>query len=159
MMNLLVEAGADPYLTTEDQTTALMMAAGLGKRAASDITYYDWTEARAVAAVSVALQVGVEVNAANAHGETAMHAAAYHNATEVIDALLKAGADINALNAAEQTPLRIAEGHLICCTTFVRHSEAAEYLSELGANSEAGIQLTFGLTNFGDDVESAGVQE
>ena len=54
-------------------------------------------------------------------------------------------------NAAEQTPLRIAEGHLICCTTFVRHAEAAARLRGLGADPDAGIRLTFGLTNYGDE--------
>ena len=150
-MRLLAAAGADPYLTTDDGTTALMLAAGLGKRAATDITYYDWTEQKAVEALEAGLELGLDVNAANAHGETALHAAAYHNANPVIDFLVSNGARIDALNAAEQTPLRLAEGHLICCTTFVRHAEAAARLRELGADSEAGIQLTFGLTNYGDE--------
>ena len=94
---------------------------------------------------------GLDIDAANAHGETALHAAAYHNANPVIEFLVGRGADIDALNAAEQTPLRIAEGHLICCTTFVRHAEAAARLRALGADPDAGIQLTFGLTNYGDE--------
>ena len=151
MMRLLAAAGADPYLTTDDGTTALMLAAGLGKRAATDITYYHWTEQKAVEALAAGLELGLDVNAANAHGETALHAAAYHNANPVIDFLVANGAHIDALNAAEQTPLRLAEGHLICCTTFVRHAEAAARLRELGADPEAGIQLTFGLTNYGDE--------
>ena len=153
MMRLLAEHGADPQLTTNDGTTALMLAAGLGKRASSDITYYTWTEANAVDAIQVGLELGVDVNAANAHGETALHAAAYHNANRVIERLLEAGAEIDATNAAEQTPLRIAEGHLICCTTFVRHDDAAARLRELGADPAVGIRLTFGLTNYGDSTE------
>ena len=151
MMRRLAEAGADPRATTDDGTTALMLAAGLGKRAATDITYYDWTEDKAVEALAAGLDLGLDVNAANAHGETALHAAAYHNANPVIEFLLGRGADVDALNAAEQTPLRIAEGHLICCTTFVRHAEAAARLRALGADPDAGIQLTFGLTNYGDE--------
>ena len=150
MMRLLAEAGADPHLTTADGTTALMLAAGLGKRAATDITYYDWTEEKAVAALAAGLELGLDINAANEPGETALHAAAYHNANRVIEFLVDNGAAIDAPNAAEQTPLRIAEGHLICCTTFVRHAEAAARLQELGADPDAGIQLTFGLTNYGD---------
>ena len=151
MMRRLAEAGADPRATTDDGTTALMLAAGLGKRAATDITYYDWTEDKAVEALAAGLDLGLDVNAANAHGETALHAAAYHNANPVIEFLVGRGADVDALNAAEQTPLRIAEGHLICCTTFVRHAEAAARLRALGADPDAGIQLTFGLTNYGDE--------
>ena len=151
MMRRLAEAGADPRATTDDGTTALMLAAGLGKRAATDITYYDWTEDKAVEALAAGLDLGLDVNAANTHGETALHAAAYHNADPVIEFLVDRGADVDALNAAEQTPLRIAEGHLICCTTFVRHPEAAARLRALGADPDAGIQLTFGLTNYGDE--------
>ncbi len=151
MMRRLAEAGADPRATTDDGTTALMLAAGLGKRAATDITYYDWTEEKAVEALAAGLDLGLDVDAANAHGETALHAAAYHNANPVIEFLVGRGADIDALNAAGQTPLRIAEGHLICCTTFVRHAEAAARLRALGADPDAGIRLTFGLTNYGDE--------
>ena len=151
MMRLLAEAGADPLMTTGDGTTALMLAAGLGKRAATDITYYDWTEEKAVEALAAGLELGVDVDAANEHGETALHAAAYHNANRVIEFLVDRGANIDAPNAADQTPLRIAEGHLICCTTFVRHAEAAALLRVLGADPNVGIQLTFGLTNYGDE--------
>ena len=151
MMRLLAAAGADPTRTTDDGTNALMLAAGLGKRAATDITYYDWTEEKAVEALVAGLDLGLDVNAANAHGETALHAAAYHNANRVVRFLAERGADIDAQNAAQQTPLRIAEGHLICCTTFVRHAEAAAELRALGADPAAGIQLTFGLTSYGDE--------
>ncbi len=151
MMRLLAGAGADPQLTTDDGTTALMLAAGLGKRAATDVTYYAWTEEKAVEALAAGLALGLDVNAANEHGETALHAAAYHDANRVIEFLVANGAHVDALNAAGQTPLRLAEGHLICCTTFVRHPEAAARLRELGADPEAGIQLTFGLTNYGDE--------
>ena len=138
MMRRLAEAGADPRATTDDGTTALMLAAGLGKRAATDITYYDWTEEKAVEALAAGLDLGLDVDAANAHGETALHAAAYHNANPVIEFLVGRGADIDALNAAGQTPLRIAEGHLICCTTFVRHAEAAAPAARAGRRSGRG---------------------
>jgi ankyrin repeat protein len=150
MMRLLAEAGGDPARTTDDGTTAAMMAAGLGKRAAQEITYYQWSETKAMAALGVALELGVDVNAANEHGETALHAAAYHNANDVIRFLVAEGASMDATNSARQTPLRIAEGHLICCTTFVRHEGAADVLRQLGADPGAGVQLTFGLTGYGD---------
>lgn len=153
MVQLLVDAGADAYATTDDGTTALMMAAGLGKRAAREITYYRWSESQAIETLAVLLELGLDVNTKNAHGETALHAAAYHNANDLIRYLVSQNADIDAANGARQTALRLAEGHLVCCTTFVRHEEAADVLRGLGADSEMGIQLTFGLTAFGDDAE------
>ena len=112
-----------------------------------------WTAAAEgnIAAIQAHLDAGGDINAGNAHGETALHAAAYHNANEVIRFLVAAGARIDATNAARQTPLRLAEGHLICCTTFARHEEAARVLRELGADPNVGVQLTFGLTGFGDE--------
>ena len=153
IMRLLAASGADPLRTTNDGTTALMLAAGLGKRASTDITYYDWTEEKAIEALTVGLELGIDINATNKHGETALHAAAYHNANRVIEFLVEAGASIDATNAAGQTALRVAEGHLICCTTYVRHAEAAERLRGLGADPDVGIQLTFGLTAFGDQAD------
>jgi len=52
---------------------------------------------------------------------------AQHFAAEFIGRF-RAFANINATNAADQTPLLVAEGHLICCTTFVNHPETAAFI-------------------------------
>ena len=48
MMRLLLDAGANPLKTANDGTTALIVAAGLGKRSSTDmfkfIRYYTWDE-------------------------------------------------------------------------------------------------------------------
>ena len=152
MMRLLAAHGANPHLTTNDGTTALMLAAGLGKRAAQDMTYFDWTEPRAISALAAGLELGIDINAANVHGETALHAAAYQGANGVIEFLVESGADIDATNVAEQTALRVADGHLICCTSFFRFPSTVERLRELGADPDAGIQLIFGDTGESEDV-------
>ena len=147
-MRILAEAGADPFATTVDGTTALTLAAGLGKRAATDITYYDWNQDNAIEAVQVALDRGIDINAANEWGETALHAATYHAADELIQFLVDHGANLDATNWEVQTPLRLAKGHMICCTTYVEHPQIAELLLELGANPEVGKQVTFGLLGY-----------
>ncbi len=152
MMRLLAAHGADSHLTTNDGTTALMLAAGLGKRAAQDMSYFDWTEPKAIAALAAGLQLGIDIDAANVHGETALHAAAYQGANRVIEFLVESGADIDATNAAEQTALRVADGHLLCCTSFIRFPSTVARLRELGADPEAGIQLAFGMTGASEDV-------
>ena len=48
----------------------------------------------------------------------------------------------------DQTPLRVAKGHMICCTTYAEHPHIAELLLELGADPEAGKQVTFGLLGY-----------
>jgi ankyrin repeat protein len=150
-MRILAEGGADPFTTTDDGTTALALAAGLGKRAAQDITYYEWNQRNAIEAAKVALDLGVDINAANEWGETALHGATYHAADELITFLVEQGADLNATNWEAQTPLRLAKGHMLCCTTYVEHPHIADLLQELGADPTAGKQVTFGLLGYHSD--------
>jgi ankyrin repeat protein len=150
-MRILAEAGADPFATTDDGTTALILAAGLGKRAAQDITYYEWDQHKAIDAARYALELGVDINAANEWGATALHGAVYHAAGDLIRFLVENGADIDATDWEDQTPLRLARGHMICCTTYVEHPEIADLLRELGADPTAGTRVTFGLLGYHAD--------
>ena len=155
-MRILAEAGADPFATTDDGTTALLLAAGLGKRAATDITYYDWDQHKAIEAARYALELGLDINAANEWGATPLHAAVYHAADALIRFLVENGADLNATDWEEQTPLRLARGHMICCTTYVEHPHIADLLLELGADPHAGKRVTFGLLGYHADEREDG---
>lgn len=151
MMRLLVERGADPKKTAKDGTSAIMLAAGLGKRSQTDmfafIRYYSWDEDRAISAITLAKELGGDINGKNQFGETALHGAVYHGANKLARWLVENGANINAPNWADQTPLRSANGHLYS-GTFVRYPETAALLSTLGANPEAGTQLNFGIVAY-----------
>ena len=79
MMRLLLAAGADPTLRQTNKNTLLMLAAGLGRRFdqnADALEYEYGTEADLLAGVTLCVELGLDVNAANAQGETAMHVAA-----------------------------------------------------------------------------------
>ncbi len=110
LMKLLIELGANPLITTEDGTTPLMVAAGLGTRAPEE----DAGTPEAVAeAVKFAISLGLDLNAVDSNGETAMHGAAYKHKAAAVALLAAAGADINIWNTKNNlgwTPLRIATG-------------------------------------------------
>ncbi len=109
-MRLLVDLGADPHLTNEDHSTPLMVAAGLGTAAPGEDP---GTESEVLDAVTLALEVGLDINAVDDKGETAMHGATYKHLPRVVRFLADAGADIEIWNRTNDkgiTPLNIAEG-------------------------------------------------
>jgi len=112
-MRLLVELGANPLLGNVDNCTPLMAACGIGiGGAAADETA--GTESEVLEAAQLALDLGGDVNAVDANGETAMHGAAYKNLPKVVQFLTDKGAKIETWNRKNKygwTPLLIAEGH------------------------------------------------
>jgi uncharacterized protein len=110
LMRLLAQLGADPLMPNEDNTTPLMVAAGVGTQAPGEDP---GTESEVLDAVTVALQLGNDLNAVDSNGETVMHGAAYKHAPTVVRFLAAKGARIevwNQPNAKGWTPLKIAEG-------------------------------------------------
>jgi len=111
LMRALAALGADPLITNADGSTALMAAAGLGTRSPGEDA---GTEPEVLEAMQVALDLGVDINAVDKNGETAMHGAAYKNIPAVVEFLAAKGAKIEVWNQKNKrgwTPLTIAEGH------------------------------------------------
>jgi ankyrin repeat protein len=110
LMRLLAQLGADPLLGNEDDTTPLMVAAGLGTQSPGEDP---GTEPEVLEAVAVALALGNELNAVDKNGETVMHGAAYKHVPSVVHFLAEKGAKIEVWNQPNKrgwTPLKIAEG-------------------------------------------------
>jgi len=113
VMRLLLDAGADPLATMPNGTTALMFAAGLGWRDGSPAapSFDQGTDEEAVAAIGLLLDVGLDVNASNESGDTALHAAVGGRGSErIVQALVDRGADLNTPNGRGRTPLDAARG-------------------------------------------------
>ena len=103
LMKTLADVGADPLLRNENNSTALMLA---GSR--------DGTAEEVLQAMQLALDLGVDIDAVDYNGETAMHSAAYRNRPETIKLLAHKGAAIDIWNRENKngsTPLAIAVGY------------------------------------------------
>jgi ankyrin repeat protein len=111
LMRTLAKLGADPSLANADNSTPLMVAAGLATRSPGEDA---GTESEVLVAVQVALELGADVNAVDNNGETAMHAAAYKNLPKVVKFLAAHGAKVDVWNRNDKfgwTPLAIAIGY------------------------------------------------
>ena len=133
MMRLLAAGGANPLLTTANKTTALMAAAGVGRSEGSELpTFgtYPVSDTRALSAVQAAAELGVDVNATDDQGVTALHGAVQNGHNTVIQFLADKGANLNAKDKAGRTPMSLAKYVQI---NFREHKESAELLRKLGA--------------------------
>jgi uncharacterized protein len=112
IMRALAAGGADTQATMPSGDTALMAAAGLGASTQADrrgLSVLDGgrveDESRVVAVVAAAIAGGVDVNATNRSGNTALHAAALLGYDQVIQQLVDAGARVDVKNSQGQTAL------------------------------------------------------
>ena len=127
IMQLLLAAGANPLLSTKTQTSALMLAAGVGRGSTP--------EREALEAVKLCVKLGNDVNAIDDTGETALHGTAYRGndgSTTIIRFLVDNGAKLNVQNKFGWTPLAIAEG-IYYGANDTRSDTTAELLRQLGA--------------------------
>jgi ankyrin repeat protein len=111
LMKLLVASGADPILPNVEDSTPLIVAAGLATRSPGEDA---GTEREVIDAVDFLLGLGADINAVDKNGETAMHGAAYKNLPEVVRFLAARGAKVEVWNRPDKfdwTPLAIAVGY------------------------------------------------
>jgi ankyrin repeat protein len=137
-VRVLLDAGADPNITTEQGMTPLIMASGGG----TDIQRARAPEERAMAIDTVKLLIerGVDIHAVGQYGWTALHQASYQGLTDVIEYLVSKGSNINEMDSFGQTPLSISLAVLVQDIGARRlqiprryRKEVAELLLKLGA--------------------------
>jgi ankyrin repeat protein len=130
-MRLLQSLGADPRIATYSNNTALMVAAGIG--------YVEGArryrpERDALEAVKITVAAGVDVNATNANGQTALHGAVYRAANSIIRYLIvDAGARSEFQDELDRNPLKLAIDGFNQVASLIRRDSAATLLKELGA--------------------------
>jgi hypothetical protein len=156
VLKTLLAAGADYRLTTDDGTTPLMVAAGLGRSTFTPSLQRGRRSQTAEEAVKVLLDAGADVNAVNEADFTALHGAAFRGLNEVIEILVTRGANINARDFRGRTPYRLAEGSKQSFQ-FQAYPETAEFIKKLGANPRLGIPGTVQERN--RDLSAASAQK
>ena len=148
VVRLLVDRGADPLQGTLDNTTPLMVAAGVGW--AEGFTF-QYSEDETLEVVKLLLGKGARVNDANEDGITALHGAAYKGANSVVRLLVDRGADLAAkdkgqdygfgVSSVRMTPLNWAEGVPIGMSSAIYHGDTVALL--VGLVKDRGIPIVY----------------
>jgi uncharacterized protein len=134
-MRTLLAGGANSLLPTKENTTPLMVAAGLGQTRIRT----EPEEKNALEAAKILVELGADVNAADPTGQTALHGAAYTASDSIVQFLVDHGAKMNVKDSYGMTPLSVAEGIIPPDLTDVdknpkiAHKSTAELLRKLGA--------------------------
>jgi len=155
VLETLLAAGADLRLTTDDGTTPLMVAAGLGRCTFDPNLKRGARSSGAEEAVTVLLNAGADINAVNEADFTALHGAAYRGLNEVIKILVDRGANINARDYRGRTPYRLAEGSKQSFQ-FQAYPDTAAFMKGLGADTSIGVPGT--VQERMRDIPAAGAQ-
>lgn len=146
-MRLLLAGGADPIARTNDGTTALMVAAGADYVEGADKYGRRWfgdnlaLQESALEAVTLLLDLGLDINATNDNRQTALHGAVYLGGTLLVPFLVERGAEIDVINARGQTPWMIAAQGEYRSGSFYTHKETGDVLERLGADMTLGEDL------------------
>jgi uncharacterized protein len=146
-MHILIAGGADPSVTTVDDTTPLMVAAGVDFIEGQDKYGRRWfsldtsaLQEKAMASVLYCLDLGNDINAVNDRGQTALHGAVYFGGTRMVPFMVEHGAKVNVVNKRGQTPWLITQGEYQA-GSFIAHTETGDVLERYGADTQLGRDL------------------
>jgi len=142
LMTLMEDFEADPRITGPGDITPLMAAARAactGSCAFAGGNHASQEEIEiALNAVKAAVEMGIDINAKNSDGQTAMHMAAFTGADAVVQYLADKGADINVKDKYGETPWSMASGIspvLRYRGLYGTHESTAALLVKLGATT------------------------
>jgi ankyrin repeat protein len=107
IVKALAAGGANLSLTTDDGTTPLMVASGLGRSTFQPGLQRGRRSVGAEEMVKFLLDHGADINAVNEADFQAIHGAAFAGNDEMIQLLVERGANINARDYRGRTPYRM----------------------------------------------------
>ena len=95
-MHILLDAGANPKIQTGTKASAIMAATGLNHGIGESFV----TEAEAMAAVKILLDLGVDPKGETTFGENALFGPAYRGWNTLLAQMIDLGVNVNAVNRA-----------------------------------------------------------
>ncbi len=144
-IRLLLAHGANPSLPNSLGVTPLMAAAGLGSDDIDTRGAYV-TQQDAIASIALFLAAGVDINAVDNRGQSALHGAAYRGWDDVIRYLAAHQANLNLKDSRGFEPVDTAlgrsDGHGRNHAQFVEHAETAALLRQLMASEAGSTRVT-----------------
>jgi uncharacterized protein len=129
-MKLLFEKGADAKLVTRTGINPLMAAAGLGTKE-EDTTGRRKTQAEVIEAIKLCVNAGIDINAVDNRGQTALHGAALWGLDDVVQFLAAQGARLDIKDKQGRTPLDVAGGVGFDGASGVAHPSTIALLQKL----------------------------
>jgi ankyrin repeat protein len=128
-MRALVAGGADPKVPSAAGTTPLMVAAGLGYAGNFSQNLPDsW-----LAAVKYGLELGLDINAVDNQGYTALHGAAYRGDNDLVKFLVEKGAKLDARTKRGWSVTDMANAPSLRSSVPLAHPATIALLLEMGA--------------------------
>jgi ankyrin repeat protein len=155
LMKLLLAHGADPKIASAHKVTPLAVASGIGW--VEGITF-EWSPEENLEAVKMCLDLGIDPNAVDDEGRTALHGAAHKGRNDVIKLLVDRGGNLEAHDVGSRDtvngsmkgmtwiPLHYAEGLVrVGVQSAIAHPETAAYIKQL--MTEKGLAIPADITS------------
>jgi len=136
-MKLLVSRGADPKIPSDEKTTPLAVAAGVGWNG----NYSTNAPGSFLDSVKYLVEVvGIDVNAADTSGYTAVMGAAYRGDNETIGYLIARGARLDVKTKRGWAVTDMANGPYLRSSFPIAHPDTVALLQEHGAPSPIKVE-------------------
>jgi len=135
MMRILLAAGADPKITTATKATAIMAATGLNHGIGESLI----TEAQAIDAVKLLLDLGLDAKGETTVGENALFGPAYRGWNTLLAQMIDLGVNVNSVSKAGTTPYRAANGQGDRLGGVLVNKEGVDLLLKHGADPTLGV--------------------
>jgi ankyrin repeat protein len=134
MMHILLDAGADPKIQTATKASTIMAATGLNHGIGESFV----TEAEAMAAVKILLDLGVDAKGETTFNENALFGPAYRGWNTLLAQMIDLGVNVNAVSKAGVTPWLAANGQGDRLGGVLFNKEGADLLLKHGADPKLG---------------------